>query len=105
MGGDIKDTNALGSSMRTNSLTENVKGDLQDSTSRPVSTNVLPKGKLTAAREEPDDNNSDDGNMLNQLDNMDIDFDKKGGDQDEENDKLFGLGNSNEHYNRVTRNF
>lgn len=62
--------------MRTNSLTENVK----DSTSRPVSTNVLPKGKLTTAKEIPDDNNSDDGNMLNQLDNMEIDFDKKDGD-------------------------
>lgn len=57
-------------------------------------------------KEAANDIDSDDGNMLNDLDNGDIDFEKEeAGDTVEDVDKLFGLGNSQMQYNRVTRNF
>ena len=67
---------------------------------------MLPKGKIVVPVKEEHEVDSDDGNMLNDLDNDNgsLDFNRED-EKEEENDKLFALGNSQEAYNRVTRNF
>ena len=52
-----------------------------------------------AEHEKNDDVDSDDGNMLNDLDKGELDFDKEDNEPENEDDKLFGLNNSNDVYN------
>ena len=63
----------------------------------------MPKGRIKI--EKNDEDSDDDGNMLNDLDKEDVDVDFAKNQQEENEHKLFGCGNSTLHYNRVTRNF
>ena len=56
---------------------------------------MLPKGKIVVPVKEEHEVDSDDGNMLNDLDNDNgsLDFNRED-EKEEENDKLFALGNS-----------